>query len=331
MNIKVIFTGGTIGSQVKQNGYISPKEKAPYELIENYKKQGKENIIFETEEPYNILSENLSSKELSLLIECVKKAILLEKYDGIIVTHGTDTLQYSAAILSYVLGGIKIPVVLVSSDFPLEDKRANGNVNFCAAMEFIKGKYEKGVFVSYCNKGGVPTIHRGTKLLGPKAFSGDVESIKGEIVGEFLQDKFVKGEEVYEDAPLFLVEEKVKMCEHGGEILRIVPFVGMSYPSLSEKAKVVILETYHSGTIGISKELKKFCQEAKEKNIQIYLTGLTRKEAGYETVGEYEKLGITPIYDQAPISQYCKIWLSMCNMHRTEGSFAKISQSKHKY
>lgn len=329
MKIKVIFTGGTIGSQVKEEGYIAPKGKTPYELIEEYEKKNSKKIHFETIEPYCILSENLTARELNQLIACVKKVLLEETVDGIIVTHGTDTLQYSAAILSYVFGEAKVPILLVSSDFPLEDKRANGHINFFYGIKFIEERIGTGVFVSYCNKGGNPTIHRGTRLVQHKAFSADVESIKNSWYGMFEKEIFVKNEKcdnfkenTIQDG-MFQLAENVELYSNATEILRIVPYVGMEYPVIREGIKGILHESYHSGTIGISEELKDFVKQAKEKNIPIYVTGLTKEEAVYETVEEYKKLGMIPLFDVAPISQYCKMWLALSNGKNLEQVMAK--------
>lgn len=317
-----MFTGGTIGSQVKENGFIAPKETAPYELIEEYQKENGDDVEFITEEPFCILSENVTSKELNQMIINIKKALLEEHVDGIILTHGTDTLQYSAAILSYVFGGADIPILLVSSDFPLADKRANGHSNFLHAVKFIEGHYGTGVFVSYCNQGGKPAVHRGAKLLQHKAFSGDVESIGNRWYGVFEQDIFLlqaerkhydKMEESSQKETMFSINEKVELSLDVGEILRIVPYVGMQYPEIPNEVKAILHESYHSGTIGINDRLKTFAKKAKEREIPVYITGLTRNESTYETVEEYEKLGIIPLFDVTPISQYCKLWLAISN------------------
>lgn len=85
---------------------------------------------FFVEEPYRILSENMNAGYVNRLADCVRKVMARNDSEGIIITHGTDTLQYTAALLSYVFGTDCVPVLLVSSDFPLEDERANGMRNF---------------------------------------------------------------------------------------------------------------------------------------------------------------------------------------------------------
>ena len=93
MKILVIFTGGTIGSSIK-DGWISTDSATKYALIEKYKENFGADISFETTEPYFLLSENLNADTLNLLIASVKSATE-KNYDGIIITHGTDTLHFS--------------------------------------------------------------------------------------------------------------------------------------------------------------------------------------------------------------------------------------------
>ena len=138
MKILVIFTGGTIGSTVSGD-YISTDGNKPYVILEKYNAQYPNDIEWDTVSPYTILSENVTCKTYSVLYDTVKDA-LNKEYDGIIITHGSDTLQYSAAFLSLVLGTDTVPVLLVSSNYVLEDERANGMDNFRCAVGFIENK-----------------------------------------------------------------------------------------------------------------------------------------------------------------------------------------------
>lgn len=118
MKILVVFTGGTIGSRYN-DGVISPDSSTRYKLIEMYKQNGGY-AEFDAISPYTVLSENLNGEYFNLLYNSVKENI--NNYDGIIVTHGTDTLQYTSAVLSYMFGLCNTPIVLVSANYPLESE-----------------------------------------------------------------------------------------------------------------------------------------------------------------------------------------------------------------
>ena len=162
MKIAVIFTGGTIGSRL-QDGWISANRETKFQLVENYKKAHQNEVEFFCSEPYFILSENLSARELNLLITAFKEAEKSDA-DGIILTHGTDSLQFSAAALCLVSSFAK-PTLLVSANRPLDDPLGNGNENFAAAVDFISQNCGNGVYISYKNPKGEHCFHRGDKAV----------------------------------------------------------------------------------------------------------------------------------------------------------------------
>ena len=177
MKILVIFTGGTIGSTLS-DGWISPDSSTRYKLIDTYRQNHGDDVTFVTRSPYSILSENLSAQTLSALVNEVTAA-LNEDFDGIIVTHGTDTLQFSAAALAYATGNDTVPIVLVSSNYPLDDPRANGNANFRAAVSFIKNACGRGVFISYKNANDAVMFHNALEALGHLESDDAVFSMHG--------------------------------------------------------------------------------------------------------------------------------------------------------
>ena len=173
MKILVIFTGGTIGTSIK-NGWADIDNKTKYVLLKGY---NKDEIEFVTASPYSTLSENLSAKHLNLLQKEIGDN-LTKDFDGIIVTHGTDTLQYTATAIEYAFNGCEIPIVFVSADYPLEDDRTNGFANFETAVEFIKSKSANGVFVSYKNNDENNTnIHVGSRILQHSEYDANIYSL----------------------------------------------------------------------------------------------------------------------------------------------------------
>lgn len=302
MRISVIFTGGTIGSVVKGK-WMSTDESAKYTLIANYKKIDG-SVDFDTSSPYTVLSENLSAKELNLLQEKVEEN-LQKDFDGIIVTHGTDSLHYTACALEYAFGGCEIPVVLVSSAYPLEDERENGNRNFQAAVELIKTQKAKGVFVSYKNENESKTnIHIPQNMLQHGELSADIYSITGQPFAEydgkitFLQDcvKAVKKS-----------HGVVKYSENSG-ILVVDSHPGDTFGYSLDDVKAVILKPYHSATLDTANEkLHSFCRRAKEKGVPVYVVGV-KDGVAYESTKLYDNIGITPLPYGTFVSAYMRIW-----------------------
>ena len=94
-------------------------------------------------------SSNIQPEEWQL----IARAVYDERsgYDGIVVTHGTDTMAYTASVLSFMLRGIPIPVVLTGSQLPIEhpltDALENLRIAFAMACSGAPG-----VFVAFDRK-----------------------------------------------------------------------------------------------------------------------------------------------------------------------------------
>ena len=318
MKIKIIFTGGTIGSAEKDN-IISTDSKAAYTLLEKYRRENNAaDVSFETSEPLRMLSENLSASEINLIIKSVREAIT-EDTDGIIVTHGTDTIQYTAAALALFLGRISIPVMLVSSAYPLDDERQNGTDNFAAAVEFIKEKAGCGVFVPYRNKEDGPvTIHDALKLMSHHETSDSLFSLDDEYYACFMNNEIIMNAGFNkEDREEELSESEMRSGDMPANgrysddpgILVVTPYPGCSY-EFGELTgyKYVLFRPYHSATLNTANEkFVSFCRKASDAGLKLYLSGCSRSTM-YESTLAYRSLGIE-ILPYAPFpADYMRLW-----------------------
>ena len=307
MKILFLFTGGTIGSTASGDTIATDKRK-PYLLLEAYRKAYGLTVEYETAEPYTALSENNTGATLRLLCESVEKH-LSGGYDGIIITHGTDTLQYSAAALSYAFADIKIPICLVSSNLPIEEKGANGIPNLRGAIRFITEVGTPGIWVPYKNRGEDLRIHRGTRLLASTAFSDRVESIYDSYYGSFREgEPFRKSRryrELSDAIPAFGALQIPPYCR---ESVILEPYPGKTHPPIADSVKYVLHATYHSGTINTEAEATaEFFGALKERGIHAFLTGVATG-AAYESTKLFSQLGIIPLYNISPIAAFVKLW-----------------------
>lgn len=319
MKILVIFTGGTIGS-TENGSYVSPDKEKPYKLINMYKEsatkhKGSSNIIFDILTPYQALSENISCNNFRILSECLEK-VDKNAYDGIIITHGTDTLQYTAAFTGYIMAGAQIPIVIVSANYVLEDARSNGVDNFYYAVEFICQKKGKGVFVSYHNTGDYPKIHRATRLVMHQAYSDSIYSICDSYYGYFDKEKFVYNNKYYINSNVECKKEDIFNVPSGSwysGIMEIHPYPGMEYTLPGDSIKAVLHYTYHSGTIcSTTPGLRQFAEYTKTKGIPVFITG-AGLGADYESMGCYNEFGFYVLPAASPEAMYIKLWLCIIN------------------
>jgi len=325
LKILVIFTGGTIGSHIS-DGYISTDQKAPYKLLSMYKSISKndcEDIEFIEFEPYCILSENLNTEHLSMLINHLRNEIKLHPdISGVIITHGTDTIQYAAAMLSYCFADSKLPILLVSSAYILDDPKANGLINFAAAIRFIKEKSGFGVFVSYSNNEKEVLFHHGTRLDTPSTCSSSMRSVMDAYYAKTsITDKStlsfsninIKNNLQIESLQTFF-PNPTEDCQliSRPSILRLHIYPGIQYPELSDVApKAILLESYHSGTVCADTMFISFANTAHEMNIPLFLIGAGANNIEYVTARVYKDLHITALPPSSPIAQFCKLWLAL--------------------
>ncbi|MFP4567839.1 MAG: Glu-tRNA(Gln) amidotransferase subunit GatD [Candidatus Woesearchaeota archaeon] len=127
--ILILHTGGTIASKVDYstgavNSLVTPEELlALYPELKNNARIGSELISNMPSDDLNFSHYNLMAKKIE---ESIKK---YPKLKGIILTHGTDTMHYTSAALSFVLQNLPVPLILVgsqrSSDRPSSDAASN--------------------------------------------------------------------------------------------------------------------------------------------------------------------------------------------------------------
>ncbi len=274
--ICVIFTGGTIGSRICGDTVDLRNEDKSY-LIELYRAKYGDGIRFDELRPLNILSENVQPADLEVMANCVR-GVNSDDYDGIIVTHGTDTLCFTANLFSQLFCDFKIPVVFVSALYPLDDERSKGVENFAGAVDFMRSVDFGGVFVSFRNHGENLKIHLASRLIAATQISGEYESILKVHFGEV-----VDGEFIYNNDPLNPSLEALrqprkpnaanKLCTDMVTI-QAHSLLNFDFYRFTEvKPKAVMVQLYHSGTV---------CTEGKEANFKNFLAYC--KNLGIEVV-----------------------------------------------
>ena len=309
MKLLFIFTGGTIGS-TQSDDVISVDKNKSYIIIDAYRRRYGIDFDYDVTELYTELSENNTGWHIRMLVRTVKENTD-KGYDGIIVTHGSDTLQYSAAAIGYCMGLDSLPICLVAANFPIEDIRSNALDNLCGAISFIKNSCGRGAFVVYRNANSdTVRVHRATRLIGAKAYSDDVSSTGGGVFGWFDKNySFIKNPDYTERADEKEVLDASQIEDVSRNIAVIPCYPGMTYPQISDDVKYVILSTYHSGTLNTkSKAIVDFLNCVKAKGVTVYVSG-TSCGPHYLSAESFDELGIVPINSISPVAAYIKLWL----------------------
>ena len=152
---KILFiaTGGTIASAKTENG-LTPAITSD-ELL-NAVPQVKDLCAVDTVQPYSLDSTNMCWKQWIHVAEIIRDNYA--KYDGFVIAHGTDTMAYTAAALSYLVQGSPKPIVLTGAQKPIWFDGTDSKRNLTDA------------FLYACRGcGGVQIVFNGKVILGTRA------------------------------------------------------------------------------------------------------------------------------------------------------------------
>jgi glutamyl-tRNA(Gln) amidotransferase subunit D len=162
--VKILGCGGTIASKVEyETGAVKPA-MTPEELMELIPEL-RGLASYDVEVLFNILSEDMTPRHWAITARNVLKAIN-GGVNGVVITHGTDTMSYSAAAIAFALRNLPMPIAFVgaqrSSDRPSTDAALN---LLAAVVTTLKAPFGESVVVMHSTPSDIETyIHRGVKV-----------------------------------------------------------------------------------------------------------------------------------------------------------------------
>lgn len=152
--ILLIATGGTIASQLGSDGLIPGMDAN--QLLKNVPE------VFEFCQPsaiqiFNIDSTNITPNHWITLATTIRDHY--DNYDGFVVCHGTDTMSYTAAMLSYMVQHSPKPIVLTGSQKPIDKEDTDARINLRDSF----------LYASSENASDVVIVFQGKVIAGTKA------------------------------------------------------------------------------------------------------------------------------------------------------------------
>ena len=195
MRITLLATGGTIACRQTPEG-LTPALRAE-ELIRGVPLRPGVEIL--CRDVFSMDSSNIQPEEWSQLARAADEA--LRTSDGVVITHGTDTMGYTAAALSYMLLGQEKPVILTGSQLPLGAPLSDAEENLSCAIE-AACQGVAGTYVCFNRK-----LILGARAVKTRTMSFDAfDSVNRELAGvidsggvHFAEP--VKAEETYRCRP----------------------------------------------------------------------------------------------------------------------------------
>ena len=139
-----MHTGGTIASKVDYKTGAVNASFEPHELIEMFP-EIKDLANIESRLFRNMWSDDMRFEHYNIIAKEIEKES--GKYKGIIITHGTDTMHYTSAALSFIFENLPLPVVIVGSQRSSDRGSSDSATNLISAVSFIANTSLNGVFI----------------------------------------------------------------------------------------------------------------------------------------------------------------------------------------
>ena len=187
--IALLATGGTIACRQTPDG-LTPALRAS-QMLHSVPCRADVEII--PRDVFSMDSSNIQPEEWSVLARAVDAA--MQDCDGVVITHGTDTMGYTAAALSYMLHGQTKPVILTGSQLPLGAPLSDAETNLSCAIE-AACKGIPGTYVCFARKLIHGTRAVKTHTMSFDAFSSVNRSLAGIVDSEgvrFMRPQKING------------------------------------------------------------------------------------------------------------------------------------------
>ncbi len=136
-SVLIIYTGGTLGMAYDESGALVPFNFG--QILEKIPIMSNMNIaITVISFPEPIDSSNVSMKHWTDMAYIIYENY--DSYDGFVVLHGTDTMAYSASMMSYMLQGLNKPVIFTGAQLPISAMRSDARENLMTSLEIATAK-----------------------------------------------------------------------------------------------------------------------------------------------------------------------------------------------
>ncbi|MBO5517290.1 MAG: asparaginase [Firmicutes bacterium] len=242
--ILILNTGGTIGMTRTEKGYMPDREYFRKALLNMDSLRAPGMPAWDLAETEELLdSSNMTVRDWNEIAKLLADAY--EAYDGFVVLHDTDTMAYTASALSFMLEGLKKPVILTGSQIPLCELRSDGRDNLISSMLIAAEGKAKEVCIYFGGKllrGNRSTKYSADGLIAftspnypPLAEAGISIQYNRKAMLEIPKEPFRL--QLLENVPI--------------GVLKVFPGIqfGLFESIMTESLKGIVIETFGAGNI----------------------------------------------------------------------------------
>jgi glutamyl-tRNA(Gln) amidotransferase subunit D len=318
--IAILGTGGTIASRIDyKTGAVNPAFSAEelYSIIPELSAYANIN----TELVSNIASEQMNPEDWTNIAKKVIEKIN-EGNQGIIIGHGTDTMAYTSAALSFALKNCPIPVIITGAQRSTDRPSSDASLNMISSVIMASKKVLNGVYLAMHSsiEDNEVSIHSGTRVRKNHTSRRDAfQSIGVDPIAIVNQDKVTVGEESIKNNnqfnPKIKFEEKISLLKfHPGFNSEIIDKI------IELDTKGIILEG--TGLGHVNSRCNKSIKKAIDNGMFVGMTSqclqgrinMTVYSAGRNLLN----IGVIPLEDMLPETALVKLMWAYGNYENKE-------------
>jgi len=277
----ILTTGGTIAS-VKDDAGLIPALSS--EELLSYLPDMSDDVTLTTKALFSIDSTDMAPAHWIRIAGVIKENY--EEYDGFVIAHGTDTMAYTAAALSYLIQDSPKPIVLTGAQKPIGFEITDAKANLRDSILYAADDRSQGVQIVFDGEVIIGTRAKKTKSLSFAAFS----SINYPLLASIHDGRIIRYmEQAPAAGPVFYESLNEKVF-----LLKLTP--GISPALLSEIFRLydaLIIESFGVGGIPESLEEVLFAELKKyrpEEKVLVMTTQVTYEGSHIETYEVGKKL-----------------------------------------
>jgi L-asparaginase type I len=348
--IQIIFTGGTIGADVRHKDIAdSGLRAAPFYryFSDQFSRDPAGQTLLSAIDlpdfvtPVNKFSEDFAPGDWFVIGRAIHRILAEDPPDGVVIAHGTDTLSYTASALTFLLRGTPVPIIVTGSTLPLVHPQTDAVRNLYDALLIACDSRFRGVYVSFSgDPNQTSSVHLGTRTRKNSYPSPRFASLNSDPVAR-VRKSFTGRYQVVIDDPLVLnyvtrCNERQRLCEPVQVNDNVVFF--QIYPGFPPSQIVtavddgtlgIILDLYNSGTGPTQRgkySLLEAIQYATKKRVPVFATSQHLGSIEMNVYGssiELRDAGVIPLRDMQHETAIAKLmWLR--GTYPDKADFAKI-------
>ncbi|XP_055618347.1 L-asparaginase isoform X2 [Toxorhynchites rutilus septentrionalis] len=331
--VLVLYTGGTIGMMRNEKNALEPRSnefvrkirtypnmhddayatkrygpaKSLAPLILPYVEGQHRRVLYQISEFEPLLdSSNMGVSDWVRIATDIQQSY--EFFDGFVILHGTDTLSYTAAALSFMFENLGKTVIITGSQIPIFETRTDGQDNFTSAL-ILAGNYVIPEVCVFFNS----RLFRGNRTIKVSSESLDAfNSPNAAPLAKMGINVEVDYRLIFRPCTVEKFSVHTRMDEHVG-LLRLFPSISTSTVKafLQPPMRGVVLQTYGSGNIPTNRaDLVQALREATDRGVLI--VNCTQCNEGavsglYETGRQLEEINVFPGFDMTPEAALVKL------------------------